>query len=183
MPACATHVASNLGKAKSQGFDLSIKALLTPNWTAGLYVGYTNAQYTTDSTLFGETTARSGQAVSDISPWNVNVELGYQAPLAGNGPWYGHIENRYNSRNDKITPAEDPTVAGYDPDVSTNPSVNQLNAHLGLRFAGGADVSVFATNMLNDHPVLNRHDGLVDITSGAFTIRPRTYGVSLLYHW
>jgi iron complex outermembrane recepter protein len=183
IPACATHVASNLGKAKSQGFDLSIKALLTQNWSAGLYVGYTDARYTTDSTLFGETTARSGQAVSDISPWNVTVEAGYQAPLTGTASWYGHIENRYNSRNDKITPAEDPTIAGYDPDQRINPSVNQLNAHLGLRFAGGADVSVFATNMLNAHPVLNRHDGLVDITSGAFTIRPRTYGVSLLYHF
>ena len=183
IPACATHVASNLGKAKSQGFDLSIKALLTQNWSAGLYVGYTDARYSTDSTLFGETTARTGQAVSDISPWNVTVEAGYQAPLTGTASWYGHIENRYNSRNDKITPAQDPTIAGYDPDVHTNPAVNQLNAHLGLRFSGGADVSLFAINMLNAHPVLNRHDGLVDITSGAFTIRPLTFGLSMLYHW
>ena len=189
IPACATHIASNLGKAKSEGFDLSVKAQLTSNWTTGLYLGYTNARFTTDSTLFGETTARAGQAVSDISPWNVTVELGYQGPLAGNSSWYAHIENRYNSRNDKITPAEDATLipqnggSGYDPDQRTNPAVNQLNAHFGLRFAAGADLSLFATNMLNSHPVLNRHDGLVDITSGAFTIRPRTYGVALLYHW
>ena len=183
IPACATHVAANLGKAKSEGFDLSMKALLTPNWTAGLYVAYTNAQYVSDSTLFGETTARSGQAISDISPWNVTAELGYQAPLTGNTVWYTHVEDRYNNRNNKLVPAEDPTVAGYDPDVRTNPAVNQLNAHLGLRFSGAADVSLFATNLLNAHPVLNRHDGLIDITSGAFTIRPRTFGVSLLYHW
>ena len=183
IPACATHVASNLGKAKSEGFDLSIKALLTPNWSTGLYLAYTNAQYVTDSTLFGETTARSGQAVSDISPWNLTAEIGYQAPLAGNKTWYAHVEDRYNNKNDKLVPAQDRTVAGYDPDVNTNPAVNQLNAHLGLRFSGGADVSLFATNMLNAHPVLNRHDGLIDITSGAFTIRPLTFGVSMLYHW
>ena len=124
IPACATHVASNLGNAKSQGFDLSIKALLTQNWSAGLYVGYTDAQYTTNSTLFGETTARSGQAVSDISPWNVTVEAGYQAHLSGTVSWYGHIENRYNSRNNKIVPAEDPTIASYDPDRE-NQSIGQ----------------------------------------------------------
>lgn len=185
IPACATHVAANLGKAKSEGFDLSMKALLgeTGNWSTGLYLAYTKAQYVTDSTLFGETTARSGQAISDISPWNVTAELGYQAPLAGNKAWYAHVEDRYNNRNDKLVPAQDKTVAGYDPDVLTNPAVNQLNAHLGLRWSGGADVSLFATNMLNTHPVLNRHDGLIDITSGAFTIRPLTIGVSLLYHW
>jgi outer membrane receptor protein involved in Fe transport len=183
IPACATHVASNLGKAKSEGFDMSLKTLITDNWTAGVYIAYTNAQYVTDSTLFGETTARTGQAISDISPWNITAEFGYQAALAGNKTWYAHVEDRYNNKNDKLTPAQDPTVAGYDPDVLTNPAVNQLNAHLGLRWSNGADVSLFATNMLNTHPVLNRHDGLVDITSGAFTIRPRTVGVSLLYHW
>jgi outer membrane receptor protein involved in Fe transport len=183
IPACATHVASNLGKAKSEGFDLSLKTLLTDNWSAGLYVAYTSAQYVTDSTLFGETTARSGQAISDISPWNLTAEFGYQAALEGNKTWYVHVEDRYNNRNNKLTPAQDPTVAGYDPDVLTNPAVNQLNAHLGMRWSRGADLSLFATNMLNAHPVLNRHDGLVDITSGAFTIRPRTVGVSLQYHW
>jgi iron complex outermembrane recepter protein len=188
IPLCATHVASNLGKAKSEGFDLSLRALLTDNWTAGLYLAYTNAQYTTDSTLFGETTARSGQAISDISPWNVTVEFGYQAPLAGNKTWYAHLEDRYNNRNNKLTPAEDKTLVapvggGYDPFVTTNPAVNQLNGHLGLRFPGGADLSLIATNLLNSHPVLNRYDGLIDITYGAFTVRPRTVGVSLLYHW
>jgi len=162
-----------------------MKALLgeAGNWSTGLYLAYTQAQYTTDSTLFGETTARAGQAISDISPWNVTAEVGYQAPLEGNKLWYAHVEDRYNNRNNKLVPAQDPTVAGYDPDVLTNPAINQLNAHLGLRWTAGADVSLFATNMLNTHPVLNRHDGLVDITSGAFTIRPLTIGVSLLYHW
>ena len=140
IPACATHVASNLGKAKSEGFDLSLKTLLTDNWTAGVYLAYTNAQYTTDSTLFGETTARAGQAISDISPWNMTVEFGYQAPLAGNKTWYAHVEDRYNNKNDKSTPAQDSTLVapnggGYDPYVTTNPAVNQLNAHLGLRWA------------------------------------------------
>jgi iron complex outermembrane recepter protein len=183
VPACATHVASNLGDASSNGFDLSLKAVIATNWTTGLYVGYTDAKYSSDTTIFGETLSRSGQAISDISPWNVTAEVGYQAPLTDTMAWYGHLEDRYNSRNDKLVPAQDPTTSSYDPFVTTNPAVNRLDTRFGLRFNSGADVAIFATNLLNAHPLLNRYDGLIDITSGAFTILPRTYGVSLLYHW
>jgi len=183
VPACATHVAKNLGDATSDGFDLSVKALLTQYWSAGAYIGYTNAHYTTDTTLFGETLARSGQAISDISPWNVTMELQYQAPLKSGVMGYGHIEDRYNSRNNRLVPAEDATTDSFDPFVTTNPAVNQFDARVGLRFNGGLDLSLFGTNLGNSHPVLNKYLGLIDITSGAFTIPPRTVGVSLLYHF
>jgi outer membrane receptor protein involved in Fe transport len=183
VPACATHVAKNLGDATSDGFDLSLKALLTPYWTAGAYIGYTNAHYTTDTTLFGETLARSGQAVSDISPWNVTAELQYQAPLRAGLFGYAHVEDRYNSRNNRLVPAEDSTTDSFDPFVTTNPSVNQFDARVGLRFARGVDLSLFAINLGNAHPVLNKYLGLIDITSGAFSIPPRTVGVALLYHF
>jgi hypothetical protein len=58
-----------------------------------------------------------------------------------------------------------------------------LNGRLGLRFSKGIDVSLFADNLLNTHPLLNSYLGLIDITSGAFTVRPRTVGVALLYHF
>ena len=80
-------------------------------------------------------------------------------------------------------PAQDPLTNSYVQYITTNPAVNRLNARLGLRFPGGADVSLFATNLLNAHPLINRYDGLVNIETGAFTIPPRTYGVGLLYHW
>jgi iron complex outermembrane receptor protein len=183
VPACATHVAKNLGDATSDGFDLSLKALLTPAWNVGVNIGYTNAHYTTDTTLFGETLARAGQAVSDVSPWNLNVELQYQAPLTAGVLGYAHVEDRYNSRNNRLVPAEDPTTNSFDPFVTTNPSVNQFDARVGARFDRGIDLSLFATNLANTHPVLNKYVGLIDITSGAFTIPPRTIGLALNYHW
>src|SRR5208282_6686195 len=69
VPLCATHISKNLVDATSDGFDLSVKALMSQHFTAGLYVGYTDAHYSTTTTIFGETLARSGQAISDISPW------------------------------------------------------------------------------------------------------------------
>jgi outer membrane receptor protein involved in Fe transport len=183
VPACATHVASNLGDARSDGFDLSMKALITPHFSAGVYVGYTDARYTSDTIKFGEYLARSGEAISDISPWNLTVELNYQAPLAPRLLGYAHLEDRYSSKNNRLVPAEDPTTDSYDPDVETNPSINQVDARVGVKISGGLDLSLFANNLLNAHPILNEYLGLIDITSGAFTIPPRTFGGAVAYHW
>jgi iron complex outermembrane receptor protein len=183
VPACATHVASNLGDAKSDGFDLSVKALVTSHFSVGLYAGYTDARYTSTTAIFGGVLARSGQAISDVSPWNITGELQYQDQLREGMDWYVFLQDRYNSRNNRITPAQDPTTDSYDPYVTTDPSVNQLDGRIGLRIGKGTDLSFFAENMLNSHPLLNSYVGLIDITSGAFTIRPRTLGLSLIYHW
>ena len=183
VPLCATHISKNLGDAKSDGFDLSVKALLSQHFTAGLYLGYTDARYSTTTTIFGEVLAREGQAISDISPWNVTAELAYQGPLTDRVLGYWRLENRYNSKNNRITPAQDPTSAGYDAFQVTNPSVNQLNGRIGVRWGHGSDLAVVGDNLLDSHPILGQNDYLINITSGAFTIRPRTVGLSYMYHW
>jgi len=183
LPACATHVAYNLGDSRSDGFDLSVKALLSAHWSAGLYVGYTDARYTSLTEIFGGILARPGQAISDISPWNVTAELQYEAPVRDGLDWYMFIQDRYNSRNNRLTPAQDPSNESFDPSVTTDPAVNLLFARVGLRFAKGTDIALFGDNLLNTHPLLNVYLGLIDITSGAFTVRPRTVGVALIHHW
>jgi iron complex outermembrane receptor protein len=183
VPLCATHISKNLGDAKSDGFDLSVRALLSPTFTAGLYVGYTNAHYSSDSTIFGETLARSGQAISDIAPWNVTAELAYQRSLSNGMVAYWRLEDRYTSRNNRLVPAEDRTTVSYDPFITTNPSVNQLNGRLGLKLSGGSDIAIVGTNLLNTHPILNEQIFLINITSGSFTVRPRTIGLAYGYHW
>ena len=67
--------------------------------------------------------------------------------------------------------------------MTTDPAVHLLNARVGLRFGKGTDLALFADNLLDTHPLLNGYLGLVDITSGAFTVQPRTVGVALVYHW
>ncbi|HVO47810.1 MAG TPA: hypothetical protein VMT29_15920, partial [Steroidobacteraceae bacterium] len=165
------------------GFDLSVKALVTPALTAGLTVGYTNARYSSDSSVFGEVLARSGQAISDVAPWNVTAELAYQTPITDKVLGYGRLEDRYTSRNNRLVPAEDSTTVTYDPFVTTNPSVNQLNGRIGTKFGDGSDLALFVTNLANAHPILNEQIFLINITSGAFTIRPRTFGLAYSYHW
>ena len=49
-------------------------------------------------------------------------------------------------------------------------------------FANGIDVAFYVDNLFNEHPLLNWDKDLIDITSGAFTIQPRTIGATFTYH-
>jgi outer membrane receptor protein involved in Fe transport len=113
----------------------------------------------------------------------VTAEVAYQTLLTDKITGYGRLEDRYTSRNNRLVPAQDSTTVSYDPFITTNPSVNLLNGRLGVRFGDGSDLAVVATNLLNSHPVLNEQIFLINITSGAFTIRPRTVGLAYSYHW
>lgn len=183
VPACATSLPKNLGKATSEGFDFSVRALLSEGFSGALNVGYTKARYSSDTVAFGNTISRSGQAISDMPPWTVSAELAYKRPLTSGYRAYGRLDDRYTSRNQWLTPAQDSTTSAYDKYQTTNPSVNQLNLHVGVESAGGSDISLFATNLLNTSPVLNKNIFLVNITSGAFTVPPRTVGLAYSYKW
>jgi iron complex outermembrane receptor protein len=183
VPACATSLPKNLGKARSEGFELSVRALLAEGWSGSLNVGYTRARYSSDTSIFGRTIARKGSAISDIAPWTITAELAYQHIFASDYRGYASLDNRYTSKNKWKTPAQDNTTAAYDPFQTTNPSVNTMNLRLGVETPGGSDISLFVTNLLNESPVLNKNIFLVNITSGAFTIPPRTIGLSYSYRW
>lgn len=182
LPLCATHIAYNLGDAKSDGFDLSVNMLPTPNWRVGLSLGYTNARYTSTTEIFGGVVSRSGDAISDIAPWNIVAEVQYQHQLTDSADWYLYVQNQYNSKNDRVTPAEDPTTESYDAGVVTNPAYDVVLARVGLMFANGIETAFYVDNMLNSHPLLNWDKDLIDITSGAYTIQPRTIGATFTYH-
>jgi outer membrane receptor protein involved in Fe transport len=182
LPLCATHIAYNLGDAKSDGFDVSVNMLPTPNWRVGLSLGYTDARYTSTTEIFGGVVSRSGDAISDISPWNVIAQVQYQHQMSDNVDWYWYLQNQYNSKNNRVTPAEDPTTESYDAGVVTNPAYDVVLTRLGLMFANGIDVAFYVDNLLNEHPLLNWDKDLIDITSGAFTIQPRTIGATFTYH-
>jgi outer membrane receptor protein involved in Fe transport len=183
VPACATSLPKNLGKATSEGFDLSVRARLTEGWSGSLNLGYTKARYSSDTVLFGRTIARAGQAISDIPPWTVTAELNYERPFASGYRGYGRLDSRYTSKNKWQTPAQDSTTSAYDPFQTTNPSVNQVNFRVGFETPGGSDISLFATNLTDENPVLNKNIFLVNITSGAFTIPPRTIGLAYSQRW
>jgi len=183
LPLCATHIAYNLGDAKSDGFDVSINMLPTPNWRIGVSLGYTNARYTSTTEIFGGVVSRAGDAISDISPWNVMASVQYQNQLTANMDWYLYVQNQYNSKNNRVTPAEDASTESYDSGIVTNPAYDVVLTRVGLLFPSGLDAAFYVDNLLNEHPLLNWDRELIDITSGAYTIQPRTIGAEFTYHF
>jgi iron complex outermembrane recepter protein len=181
-PACTTSLTANLGKARSTGFDLALSAAPSDKLSLSLAIGYTSAMYTSTTYAAGLLLARSGQQVSDISPWNISGGFIYKTPISPKMSGYVHVEDRYNSRNSGELPVMDPTNVAYDPNVRHDEAQNQLNANLGV-LAGRADISIFANNVLNAHPLLNEYLGLVYDATGASTIRPRTIGVQARVRW
>lgn len=182
LPLCATHIAYNLGDAKSDGFDLSVNMLPTANWRVGVSLGYTNARYTSTTEIFGGVVSRAGEAISDIAPWNVVVDLQYQHPVTENTDWYIYLQNQYNSRNNRVTPAEDPTTESYDPGIVKNPAYDVMLGRVGLMFSNGIEAAVYVDNLFDSHPILNWNRDLIDITTGAYSIPPRTIGAEFTYH-
>lgn len=183
LPLCGTHIAYNLGDAQSDGFDLSLHMLASAHLRVGVSLGYTDARYTTTTQIFGQVVSRAGNAISDIAPWNVLADVEYQHPITVNMDWYTYVQDQYNSQNNRLTPAEDPSVGAYDPGVVKNPAYNLTLARIGLRFASGLDAAFYVDNLFNTHPLINWNRDLIDITAGAYTVQPRTIGAKFTYHF
>jgi iron complex outermembrane recepter protein len=182
-PACTTSLTANLGSARSTGFDLALTAAPTDNLSLALAVGYTDATYT--STSYAASVlllAREGQQISDISPWNISAGFIYRTSISSTMKGYIHVEQRYSSENHGELPVMDPTNVAYDPNITHDQAQNQLNAQLGV-LKGKADVSIFANNVFNKHPLLNEYLGLVYDATGASTIHPRVIGVQGRVRW
>jgi outer membrane receptor protein involved in Fe transport len=182
VPACETTFAANLGKASSNGFDLAWTALVTDSLKVGLTVGYTNARQSTTIVSGQEQASTSGaQLNSFASPWSVLPTAEYTITAAGGYKAYVRLDDEYHSRNPGPYAQSILNNASYSPYFIPNPSINQLNMHVGATW-NSWDVSVYALNALNSHPVLFSvsQQPVQDPFPGAFTLRPLTIGIAVV---
>jgi iron complex outermembrane recepter protein len=188
--ACTQSFTSNLGKAVSNGGDLQIKGRISKSLTAGLSVSYTDAKDTTTIMSGTSQIVTSGDQINPYSaPWNVVATLGEEFPLAGDYSGYVHVDDEYHSRNPGPFAQAQPDNAAYAMAYNggagfiANPAYNALNIHVGVTKAQW-DVSAYALNALNTHPLLfNSALMQAQSTSATFTYRPLTVGLTVAYHW
>jgi iron complex outermembrane recepter protein len=174
--ACKGSFIVNVGAARSVGFDLALDFQVNSKLKVGTSIGYANARLTEDfqgtpGTFF----ARKGDKVGG-PPLTVAVTGDYEQPIGDDRNAYLHADYQHVSRGPEI----DLSVFGTDPLAHRSDSFDQLNLRLGLRLKG-LDVSVFATNLLNQAPIISRFRGSVGTRDDLFTattIRPRTIGVT-----
>jgi hypothetical protein len=185
VPACTEGFTSNLGKATSNGFDFQADLLVTDSLKLGLSMGYTNARNATTIVSGGNNVVADGQQVNPYSsPWIVSPTAEYTFQIATGHKGYVRIEDSFHSRNPgPYNPTTDTSSPTYNAFFIPNPAYNQLDLHVGTTWSGW-DLSVYAMNALNSHPLLyNNSIQPFTFYGDTFTLQPRTIGVTGMYHW
>jgi outer membrane receptor protein involved in Fe transport len=181
---CSFGFIANTGSATSKGFDLSARMALTHSLSAGLSVAYTDAKISSTVEYAGATLVQAGDAVGSPpgvgSPWNLNGTVQYDFSLGGLAS-YLRTDGIYHSRNPGPFNTTIPGTPLYNPTIPANPPYSQFNSRLGISIRD-VDLSLFANNLTNQHPALNR---FIDTpTLGIYTdttLRPRTIGMAANY--
>ena len=218
LPSCGEQFSANLGKVRSQGGDVDIVWKPAQPVTLGLTVAYTDAKYTQNScagTLAPQGgvchSTANGQDFAPIvskgdrllgAPWTVLASAEYAAPLPmlTGRTGYLRVDYQRTSAQSQLIPGLDNRNALFDDSVPGLPATKDLTARAGLRF-NGFDVSLFATNLLNDHPLLfasrdiaadcvtgsacapNSNPGSTDNLYFGRGVRPRTIGITATYRY
>jgi iron complex outermembrane recepter protein len=183
--ACTEGFTSNLGKATSNGFDFQAAALVTDALRLALSLGYTNAKNATTIVSGGNAVVANGQQVNPYSsPWIVVPTAEYDFTIAGDQKGYLRVDDTFHSKNPgPYQPTNNTNSPTYNAFFIPNPAYNQLNAHLGTTWSSW-DVSVYALNLLNSHPLLyNQQIQPFTFYGSTFTIRPLTIGFTSIYRW
>ena len=190
---CGLAFVDNLGRARSKGADVSFEAQVTPDVAFALTAGYTSASFT--KTLYGAPTTAGAATViinkgddvgfNDIgpSPWLVSASL-EQKFRVGTHKFTGRIDDDYQSAASRHTPEFDQSTTLYFARAFARRATNLVNGRVTANLEQ-INVSLFANNIFNAHPQLNRvnlgpQSNLIDEFT---TLRPRTLGVNFEYRF
>jgi len=189
LPSCGgIGFVANLGNAVSNGFDLQVNARPVPQLLLSASVGYTDATYSQTVGSNGTIIVDKGDTVGTppvgFSPWTVQGSVQYDLGRLTGHDVYVRVDDTYSShQSGRSANLDDPQALGYDTELPFDPATNELNVRIGT-LVGGADISVFANNILNDHPLLQRtHDIPGSPLYYDLTLRPLTAGVTLSYRY
>lgn len=179
LPSCGFYIVSNLGEARSQGFDLQMQGLVTDWLTLGLNVGYNDASFTKTVPLESSNLVTDGDYLP-VAPWSgtVSADLDFDA---GALPAYVHAEYVVASSYPSMLVTRDPENSSYDPDYYRRPATRLAYLRAGVRF-GDFDVSLFANNLFNSDTTVGRSND--NLGSPLFVINnltPRVFGITVTF--
>jgi outer membrane receptor protein involved in Fe transport len=165
LPICGFDYETNIGGAKSVGFEFEVKGKPNANLTLGVAGGYTKAEVTSDVALLN---VKSGDPVAGVPRYNVSMTADYNFAISGavsgfvrgSSAWVG---------------ASHGSLVKTDPDYS-RPGYNTVNLSAGTNYDTW-QISIFAKNLFNDQKVIQRPN--VEFVNEGYRLRPRTVGISL----
>ena len=213
LPSCGEQFTANLGQVQSRGGDVDVQFRALDTLTVGLTVAYTDARFTksscagalqydpaavrTDGTLGACTGVVNGAATSApqiVSKGNRLVGAPWTIIASAEetfGDWKGHTpyaraDYQFTNAQTAVLQGQSDRNALFDTTIPGLPATKNLQLRAGFRWSG-YDVSFFAQNVLDQHPVLFKSR---DIASNATDqlyfargIRPRTIGITATYRY
>ena len=167
---------SNVGHVESYGIELDVNARPIRSLTVRLAGGYNHATFSDDVPLLGSNNGglnvTKGAKVPGVPEYNALLGVDYTVTFSGNLDGFVRGDVRV------VGPSRGTFVSGA-PDYY-RPVYVTSDASVGLA-PGAFEVSLFAKNLNDNHTVLQRPE--INSLSEAYTMRPRTIGVAVNYHF
>jgi outer membrane receptor protein involved in Fe transport len=183
---CGFQFTSNLGNARSRGFDLQVEFKPADRLTLQAELGYVNAKFL--ETVRGGPTATApfvskGDHVLG-APWTISLHGQYDFDVFGKAEGgYFRTDFDYRSKQTSLPAFLNPANGAIDTALSLPPAVTYWSARLGAR-PGNFDVSFFVNNILNKSTWTRRERAS---NPNEFfrreVIKPRTIGITASYRY
>ncbi len=214
LPVCGEQFTANLGKAKSEGGDVEVLYRPVDALTFDLTAAYTDARLTksscagtltynaasascTGGPLVASPIATNGDALLG-APWAFTASAEYHFPEWSARTPYARLDFQHSTAQKSLLPGQDDNNGLFDKTIPGLPVVNNLSLRAGLRFSG-FDISAYANNLTNAHPLLFESRDIAPYALGPGTggatgpttdtlyfgrgVRPRTIGVTATYRY
>jgi len=186
LPLCGLQYTANLGKAVSKGFDLQVDYQVLESVHLDATLGYTDAQYTSNTfSADGTLLVANGDAIGGqpwISPWTATVGAEYDFEVLQKDAYF-RADYEFAGHNTWPLATQNILSESYDPNLVADPATNLVSVRAGAIF-GTLDASLFMNNVLNSHPQLDlNHQDTSTLLYEASTFRPRTGGITLTYRY
>lgn len=179
LPTCSFSFIGNLGSATAKGTDISISATPVRGLTIGANIGYNDTTF--DSDVFGGNGLLLKQAGDRIGgpQWTGSVFAQGKFPISASAKGYGRVDYTFSSKGIVANPKD----FGYDVGLPGLGATDYLTLRAGVEL-GGIDVSAFVNNVTNSNDPLSRsHDAIGGPLYYVETYRPRTFGMTALFHY
>jgi outer membrane receptor protein involved in Fe transport len=163
---CGFDYKTNTGDAESKGAEFELRAHLTDRFSLGLGGNSTSAKMTTSIDSIG---VLKGDHVPGVPDWSMNVNMEYGAPVNG-GRAYGRVNAQWTGTSQGV-------ILHGDPDFY-RPGYFLMGGGLGYD-RDRTNVSLFVTNLLNQHKILQRPN--VALVEYGVSPQPRTIGIRASY--
>jgi hypothetical protein len=161
----------------------------------GFSAAYVDAKYTETSCATSEIVCTGPDAAASPvvsagdrlvgAPWSFTATGDYEFQSVSDMKPYLHVDYTYTTKQTALLPIQDSRNGVNDPTLTGLPETRDFSFRGGMRW-GGLDVSLFAKNLFDEHPILfeNRDFAASYVTLyWQRSVAPRTVGLTATYRY